>query len=525
MEKRPENSYDELPYEDSVISTTHIDRLATIATLLGLSAPPVERCRVLELGCAGGGNLLAMAMTLPGGRFVGIDLSERQIADGQKVVSAIGIPHVELHAKSILDITDDFGQFDYIICHGVYSWVPQAVQQKILDICRRHLTPNGLAYISYNVYPGWHIRKVAREAMGFFTRQVQGPADRVSKGLNFLNFLEQSAPESRPAYRAMLRSEVDLLRELEGKTAYIFHEYLEEVNEPIYFEEFARRLADSGLQYIADAELDAVTAQIVPAETAEVVQQLAGSLIEFEQALDFVRGRLFRRSIVGQLELKPDRSVKPDRVYGLFVTSMIRLPPEGDIDSDEPAKFAIDAQRSFSTNDRVLKIALRDLQNVHPGSLSFATLWERTRDQLESSGVALDESLRQRLAASLLQLDATGYASLQTTPTRFACRISERPMVNPLAFIQAVSGRPVVASLHRSMVALNDFQRLVLCHLNGERTRSELIDALANHCANGGFQISQGAQAVREPAAIARLLEPLVDECMQGFLDNALLFR
>lgn len=521
----PENSYDELPYEDSVIPRTHIDRLATVATLLGLSPPPVEQCRVLELGCAGGGNLLAMAMTLPGSRFVGIDLSERQIADGQKVIHAIGVPHVELHAKSILDIADDFGMFDYIICHGVYSWVPSAVQQKILDVCRQRLTPSGLAYISYNVYPGWHIRKVAREAMGFFTRNIQGPVERVSKGLGFLNFLEQSAPESRHAYRAMLKSEVDLLGEVEGKTSYIFHEYLEEVNEPIYFEEFARRLADSQLQYVADAELDAVTAQIVPAETAEVVERLTGNRIEFEQALDFVRGRLFRRSVIGRLESRPEPSVKPERVYDLFVTSLIRKAPAGEMNCDETVEFAVDPQRTFSTNDRVLKIALRELQDARPGSLAFANLWDRVRERLQASGVPSDEAIRQRLASSLLVLDANGYAVLQTTPNRFPSRISERPMANPLAYYQAISGRPAVATLHRGMIALNDFQRLVLCHLNGERDRSQLIDALSHHCAKGGFQINHGEQPVRDPTEISRLLEPLVDECMQGLLENALLFR
>lgn len=80
MSQPQPTSYDEVPYESYPFAQTHPDRLATVATLLGLRPAPVEQCRVLELGCAGGGNLIPMALTLPESTFVGIDLSARQIA-------------------------------------------------------------------------------------------------------------------------------------------------------------------------------------------------------------------------------------------------------------------------------------------------------------------------------------------------------------------------------------------------------------------------------------------------------------
>src|SRR5262249_10252810 len=159
-------SYDDMPYSNNPFYHTHPDCLATVATLFGMTPPPVPRCRVLELGCAAGGNLIPMAFTLPDSRFVGIDLSPRQVATGLAVIDVLGLKNIELKPLSILDVDHGFGQFDSLICHGVYSWVPAAVQDKILTLCAEQLAPNGVAYVSYNIYPGWHVGGMIREMLG-----------------------------------------------------------------------------------------------------------------------------------------------------------------------------------------------------------------------------------------------------------------------------------------------------------------------------------------------------------------------
>ena len=156
-------SYDEVPYHSFPFPETHPDRLAMIGRLFGLIPPDVTRCRVLELGCAGGGNIMPMAALYPNSRFVGIDLSARQVEAGTRNISQLGLSNIELRHGSITDVDDSWGQFDYILCHGVYSWVPAAVQDKILDICKWNLSPDGIAYVSYNTLPGWHMRGMIRE--------------------------------------------------------------------------------------------------------------------------------------------------------------------------------------------------------------------------------------------------------------------------------------------------------------------------------------------------------------------------
>ena len=158
-------SYDAVPYESNFIPQTHPERLAMVATMFGWRSAPANHCRVLELGCASGGNLLPMAEQLPESSFLGIDLSSVQIARGQELLTKSGLKNVELRQLSILAVGPDLGTFDYIICHGVYSWVPEIVREKILAICKENLNPEGIAYVSYNTLPGWHLRQHPRHAL------------------------------------------------------------------------------------------------------------------------------------------------------------------------------------------------------------------------------------------------------------------------------------------------------------------------------------------------------------------------
>ena len=201
-------SYDAVPYGGGAIASTRPDYVAAAARLRGLRAPDVRRCRVLYLGCATGGNLLSMALTFPESTFVGVDLSPRQIASARAAAQAIGVDNVRFEAMSIADIDDDFGTFDYIVSHGVYSWVPAEIQHAILAVCARNLAPDGIAYVSYNTYPGWHARAVVREMMLFHDRPELSPSDRVQRARDLLESVAKAVPKSDEVYAAVLQEEI-----------------------------------------------------------------------------------------------------------------------------------------------------------------------------------------------------------------------------------------------------------------------------------------------------------------------------
>ncbi len=125
-------SYQEVPYPNDPYRSSHPDQLATVAILAGLSPPPVSRCRVLELGCARGGNLIPMAVEMPQAQFVGFDSSGHQVREGCELIERVGLGNIRVEARDILDLDAAIGTFDFIICHGTYSWVEPEVQEKIL---------------------------------------------------------------------------------------------------------------------------------------------------------------------------------------------------------------------------------------------------------------------------------------------------------------------------------------------------------------------------------------------------------
>jgi SAM-dependent methyltransferase len=158
--------YDTTPYNSVSYPPSAPGHLAAVAYLFGLETPDVSNARVLEIGCAAGGNVIPYTAAHPRAHIVGIDLSPAQIDQGRLTVQALDLDNVELLAGDIAQMDlGPLGQFDYVIAHGVYSWVPAEVQDGLLSAVRTLLAPDGVAYMSYNVYPGWKSKEIARDAM------------------------------------------------------------------------------------------------------------------------------------------------------------------------------------------------------------------------------------------------------------------------------------------------------------------------------------------------------------------------
>ena len=129
--------YDAQPYDSNAFYYSSPAHLRAAAYLYGIDTPPVANARVLELGCAAGGNLLPFACMYPNATAVGVDLSEVQVNQGKELIERMGLTNLQLHAMSITDITPEFGIFDYIIVHGVFSWVPPEVRDAIYGCVKK----------------------------------------------------------------------------------------------------------------------------------------------------------------------------------------------------------------------------------------------------------------------------------------------------------------------------------------------------------------------------------------------------
>jgi methyltransferase-like protein/cyclopropane fatty-acyl-phospholipid synthase-like methyltransferase len=466
-------SYDAIPYEGKPQPPAHPDNLATVARLYGLAAPAVDRCRVLELGCADGGNLVPLAATLPHGEFVGLDLSPRQIADAQVMAESLALTNIHLHARSILDIDDSWGVFDYLICHGVYSWVPPDVQDKILDVCQRNLAPNGVAYVSYNTYPGWYMRGAARDLMVFHTRRFDEPGEKVRQARTILDYFVQVMPQQDATYTRVLREEADLLRD--QRDSYVFHEHLEMTNSAVYFHEFVARAAAKGLQYLGEAAYHSNIHEYA-ADVRSTMNAVSPDRLHLEQYLDFLTNRTFRRTLLCRAGLPVSPRPSAELVMTCGLTALARPTPEApDVASAEVVEFRTEEGFSASTNVPPIKAALLALYEEWPRCVPFDELWRTVCAKLPAPPA---DQARHALAEALLQCWLTNVVEIHVTQAPICLTVGERPVAFPVARFQAKAGARRVCNLRHRTVPLDDVDRKLVQLLDGTRDRAALAREL-----------------------------------------------
>ena len=519
MPDRLLEAYETVPYESKPIHLSHASAIEVIARLHGLTPPPSARCRVLELGCASGGNVIAMAARLPNSQFVGIDLTPGQIAIGQETIEALGLRNISLHAMSLVDVTADFGMFDYIVCHGVYSWVPPEVQDAILRICSENLSPSGIAYVSYNIYPGWHIRGMARDMMAYHDKASLPPAERIARARTFIDTIAAAANQRSPHAQPLAR-EAEVLRE-QGDV-YLLHEQLEPFNTPVYFAEFARRAAARRLRYVAEAKVSNGTE--VPAWMSELLDGQSDDVVRVQQYHDFASGGTFRRTLLCHDTAVPNP--KPDaasiRDFHLVMRAVPAKPSEEDArrsnGTAESFKSADDVV--VTTNNPMVIAALHALLRVMPAALSFTELARRVDERLRidlppgfsDDGVNLHEGLED----AMFQCATGGLVELLCDESPFWTVISERPIAYPLARYRAEMGG-VVPSLRHYAVEVSGLERLILMHLDGTTTRERLLELTENAILDGSLttgnerpsreQLAAAIEAALHRFVLASLLE------------------
>lgn len=526
-----QQSYEAMLYPVLSYRQTHPGRLAMIATLLGLEAASVEHCRVLELGCASGGNLIPMAYQLPKSHFVGVDFGSKQIAEGQELIDALGLENIELHAMDILDITPEFGTFDYIIAHGLFSWVPPHVQAQVLKIAKANLAPHGVAYISYNCLPGWHMLRLTREMMLYHTADIDDPAQKVEAALDFVGFVqEHHVRTNNAAYSAFLNTYSEVLHiherhARERESASIYHDEMETHNSAFYFRDFMAQAKEAGLQYLAEANF----AEVMPTSFAPDVQQklneLAGErIMQMEQYMDFLRNRTFRKTLLVHDDITINRrlNLRPIVVQMQIAGFAAPLLEEGQSPDDLPMAFKGSDEALFRTDHPVSRAAFLHLYETSPQSYTFEELIEAALARLGlSEGDAEDA---QALALNILRTFTYSQhlIELSTHKPAFTLNISESPIASALARLLAQKQKRVI-NLRHERVDLDPIAHALLPYLDGEHDHEALISILQGYVDQGLMRLSKDEQAITDPLAVYTLLSRQVDVTLNWLARAALL--
>ena len=534
------NSYDEVPYPSAAYRGTHPDTLATLGTLVGLQPAPVGKCRLLEIGCSDGGNLIPMAYGLPESEFVGMDGSAAEVQSGRDSVEMLGLKNLTLNAGDILEVADQFGMFDYIVTHGVYSWVSPAVQEKILEICKRLLNPHGLVYVSYNTYPGWHMRATIRDMMMFHIRKEADPAKRITRARELLAFLADKVgtPETAQgltatdttAYSAALRYEQGLLAQYTD--SYLFHEHLEPINEPVYFYQFVERAGRHGLQYVSES--DFVSAQLVNFSPAigESLRGMSSDLIELQQYMDFVSNRTFRQTVLCHQDATLNRTLEPSALSPFYLAAPMQpaaaTPDRHSLHSLKEETFNSPTGKTLTAGAPIVKAVMTHLSELWPQSIAFDALLGAAHERLNPGAphVYTAEHLaeeRQLVGQTLLHCLTQGMAEFHVHPSLFTLQIGEHPKASLVARWQSAKSGPVTNMRHEP-VALDGIVRQLLPHLDGERDGAQLFNRLAKMAEEGTVVVqSPDGKAVTGEEQRNALLAETLNRSLQTLARTGLL--
>lgn len=469
--KEKRTSYDDVPYESHAFAQSHPDRLATIGRLFNMTPAPVNRCRVLELGAASGGNLIPMAFYLPESEFVGIDQSGDQARAGQNIIRDLGLKNIRLEHADIMDVDTSWGMFDYILCHGVYSWVPDIVRDKIMIIASANLAPQGIAYISYNTYPGWHLHETFRYAMLYHTKSIREPWERVRRAKELIDVMIRHIPVENDPYALHIRKDMEVIRSSSDSS--VFHEHLEEVNTPVYFHRFAEHADRHNLQYMGESDFGDMLTHNFPEETANDLSRICEDVIHLEQYMDFLRHRPFRRTLLCHKAVKADRNIAPERLKGMMIASNLMTESgQVNLSPDVQQTFCTPKGKSIRVRHPLTKMALAILRAQWPKAVVFEELFQETIRRIGNSQV------HETLAAELSEFYKSGAIELHSWQGNFSTYISERPKINDLALYQSRAGLPIVNPRHET-IDVDDFSKQVLLLSDGTRTRKQLSELLS----------------------------------------------
>ncbi|MGE3074117.1 MAG: methyltransferase regulatory domain-containing protein [Dehalococcoidia bacterium] len=499
-----EASYDEVPYEGGMVSGTHPEHLAVLGTLFGMRPKDVRRCRVLEIGCALGGNILPMAYSLPESEFVGIDLSARQIAMGQRLMRELGVTNLTLLTADVRALENWTDSFDYIICHGVLTWVPPEVQQAIFSVCRKLLAPQGIAYISYNALPGFHFRAGIGEMMRYHARLFQSTEERAEQATALLDFLVDATgafaeTQQLGTYHRVLSIEHEILRST--PSFYLSHEHLVDEPSAFYLHEFLEFVNANGLQYLGDSSFNTMMLRDLPDSIAEKVNDIAHDQIALEQYRDFVVNRTFRRSLVCRKEVELGRYIKAEAIKECLFHGLLK--------KDETYGWRIEkvGNKPIAVSDPSVAAVLDTLDAARPRALNFAELAARTRDMAQ-----VDDEALCAILLSLYSLDAVTFRTWAPEP---ATEIEERPVAFWPAMKLAERGNAYLPTPFHHTGAEEPFAARLVALLDGSQTVSDLVEAMKSRSEETGVadedvprMVSEGLETIRRAGLLVSESSP-----------------
>ena len=335
--KQAKEIYADLGYLSQPFPYASAPFLESYARLLGLSPAPANTARILEIGSSYGGNLISQALFYPQATFTGIEIAPTQVSVGKTYIDQLSITNLELLEGDVNESHHHLGTYDYIIAHGFYSWVDDETKDNFLRLCKEHLAENGILYMSYNTYPGWHKMDSVRALLEFANKDIDtlNHREKVRHGKTVASKLGALMLEY-DTVKAQQGPFLQSLRQtLQKQDCYVGHDHLEPVNTPVYFHQCMDHMAEHGFTYLCDCDLNLSFPDVYDETLRTKLQELAPhDPLAREQYIDFMLNTAFRKSLFTHKEATPKRITETSVTDAGFQHSLeqflftLRIPSE-----------------------------------------------------------------------------------------------------------------------------------------------------------------------------------------------------
>lgn len=441
--------YSEKRYPALSHPVTDISRLAVAARLGGLQRLPFpESCRVIEFGCASGHNLLPMAARYPKSEFTGLDYSDTAIRNARKASYEAGLE------KALFEVADlehwrPSHPCDYLIIHGVFSWVPDVVKARILDLCGQLLSDSGIACISYNTLPGWSLKRDVAPLVRSLAANpaAAGLGGNVVAVADSLATMAGSATPHAAHLQAVCR---EIVRK--GPEVLPFDDFAP-ICDAVYFAQIAGWAAERGLRYLGEADLRETLPDGIDPAALEALAPLAAEPLLLQQTLDLLSGRTHRNSLFCRADA-PVEDGTTAAVVLQFAVGRTDLPLTG----REGESWAV---RIF-----------RDLvEACAPACVPVQELLEETGARLAGSWDPTRHS--QEIAHFIYHSARLGMLELRIDGIEASTEVPSQPEVSRLNRHFAAHGMPVVDARHVTCRYPDGHERL-LAGMDGSRSLDDL---------------------------------------------------
>ncbi|WP_425363666.1 methyltransferase regulatory domain-containing protein [Candidatus Tisiphia endosymbiont of Hybos culiciformis] len=526
-EKQTNNiNYDDFPYESFPYTYTRPEHLRTIGLVFGMQPPMVENARILDIGCGEGGNMIDFAESYPESYSLGIDLSQVQINNGIEVVKSLGLKNIELKHLSILDFDESFGKFDYIICHGIFSWVLDEVREKILEISSKLLSPNGIVFISYNTLPGWNMQKTIRDMMMFHSAIFTDKHDKLQQAKLLLDFVSDSLEGSESPYSKFLQHETDFFKNLSN--SYLLHEYLGEDNTAFYFQEFITNARKHNLNYLGDSLLSAMFVGNLPEKTAEKLQSI-NDIVRTEQYMDFITNRKFRTTLLCHDNVMINRTIKSNELAGFYTTFNIRpATPENEVDISNAVEslgfyHGNSESPDISTSSPIMKAFFYVYADNIGNPLTLDQITQLAMKKLENLQL---KDFREEVDSVIANLVLQGYVQIFATKPSSIYTISSKPKVSELARYQAKKLEKTnlfVTNRINAVIPLQLHEKYIIELLDGTNSIEQIEEKIFEKFAAGLLVASNKNGIVSDEQLLKPYITHCVNVCLQECKMNYLL--